>query len=517
MSIGYNLINGHFYTGRDDLSDVENITISKGKIVGINSHRDDFETIDLNGLYVYPGFVDAHCHIKNYGRYLATIPLKDSNNIDEIIDMLKPMIDQAKPGEVIEGTGWDQEKWPTQDFPETHILDSIAPNNPVILSRVDGHAIWVNQRAKEIVGKHSHESNDGGSIINGCVFVDNAKKPFSDFLNQENAQYTAKWIQIAQNKFIEMGITGVHDAWQDEIIFKTIQSLEQDEQFFIRCYGMLSSYDLKFLKSIMKAGHYISPYYSARSVKVFLDGALGSRGALLFEEYSDDPCNCGLQLMPESQLIDLAKLCYQHNYQLNTHAIGDRANRIVLDTYKQVLQSDKTHRWRVEHAQMLKQSDLIKFSQTGIIPSMQPSHCTGDMPWLDNRLGTHRTHRISRWKSLIDSGVIIPGGSDCPYVGDGNPLFELYAAVTRKAHGSKSQSGWYESEAVSREDAIKMFTCWAAYAGFQEHRRGFIFPGFDADLTILSNDLIQCEEEDILNTEAVMTIINGHIRYNQIS
>tara|TARA_B100000959_G_C14950875_1_gene611847 strand:- start:1247 stop:2083 length:837 start_codon:yes stop_codon:yes gene_type:complete len=269
-----------------------------------------------------------------------------------------------------------------------------------------------------------------------------------------------------------------------------------------------SSHD-KLLNKFFKNGFHLSEKYTIRSIKAFIDGALGSRGAALLEPYCDESNNCGLILIESKKFMDLASQCEKAGFQLCTHAIGDRGNKMVLDVYSNITKKSKNHRWRIEHAQMVQDEDIPKFINNGIIPSMQPSHCTSDMRWMDDRIGKERFNRISRWKTFIDSGCKIPGGSDCP-IEEGNPLFEYYAAITRQNHEGYPENGWESQECVSRLDALKMFTTWAAYGEFAEHRRGKIRPGFDADLTFLSNDLINCKPKEILEIDVLGTMVAGN-------
>ena len=267
---------------------------------------------------------------------------------------------------------------------------------------------------------------------------------------------------------------------------------------------MLGSAFSNLLNEYFKNGHYNSELYTIRSAKAFIDGALGSRGAALFEPYSDDEHNCGLILISHDEFNELATNCKKAGFQLCTHAIGDKGNSMVIDTYSKTMKNISDHRWRIEHAQMVRDEDISKFYKNGIVPSMQPSHCTSDMRWMKDRLGEHRIHRISRWKSFIDSGCKIPGGSDCP-IEEGNPLFEYYAAVTRKDHRGYPNTGWQPQECISRLDALKMLTSWGAYGEFAEHRRGKIKIGFDADFTVLSDNILTCDFDKILKTKRVLT------------
>ena len=307
-----------------------------------------------------------------------------------------------------------------------------------------------------------------------------------------------------------MGITGVHDAWQDRTTVEAIIELINENKFPIRCYGMLSGNDRQLLNEFFKKGHYHNDYLTIRSVKAFIDGALGSRGAALHEPYCDDQHNCGLILISKEEFANLAKLCYKNNFQLNTHAIGDRGNDYALTHYANTVGKNNDCRWRIEHAQMVGDSDIMRFKEFNILPSMQPSHCTSDMKWLPERIGEHRLNLISRWQSFINAGLKIPGGSDCP-IETGNPLFEFYAAVTRQDHKGWPKEGFQSQEKVNRKNALKMFTTWAAFGGFDENRRGKIKEGFDADLTIIDNNILSVDPKDIIKSKILYTIINGEI------
>ena len=275
---------------------------------------------------------------------------------------------------------------------------------------------------------------------------------------------------------------------------------------------MLGSNDKMLLKKYFNDGHYNNDYYTIRSVKAFIDGALGSRGAALHEPYCDDHNNCGLILISKEEFKKLTEACFKHNFQLNTHAIGDRGNSYVLNHYAKTVQSNNDRRWRIEHAQMVSDDDILMFKDYNILPSMQPSHCTSDMPWLKERIGQYRLPLVSRWQSFIKLGLKIPGGSDCP-IETGNPLFEFYAAVTRQDHEGLPKQGWQPQEKVSKINALKMFTTWAAFGGFDENRRGKIKIGYDADLTILSDNLLQIPDSKILDVQIMGTIVKGDFVY----
>ena len=511
-----NLINGNFITLDESCRNAETISIENGKISGINASDHHCKSIDLKGATVIPGFVDAHFHLANLGKQLDTLQLKKCQSPSQISQMVLEKSKELAEDEWILGFGWDQSRWQMNEFPKSHVLNDLNIKQPVILTRIDGHSCWGNDVAMKMSGLDiKADPPEGGKIINGCILIDNAMGIVTKLIPKPDAKIVERWIKIALDIIISRGITNIHDAWQEEIVINVIKKMETQNEFPIRCFGMLGSSDTKLLNQYFKSGHYKSSHYVIRSVKAFIDGALGSRGAALMKPYTDDSNNCGLILISENKFKDLAIRCREAGFQLCTHAIGDRGNRMVLDVYSDANHGMKNHRWRIEHAQMICDEDIPKFVENGIVPSMQPSHCTSDMRWMNERIGKHRFHQISRWKSFLEAGCKIPGGSDCP-IEDGNPLFEYYAAITRKDHRGQPSNGWESQECLNRLDALKMFTTWAAYGEFSEHRRGKIRPGFDADLTILSKDITACDPDEILKIDILGTMVDGKMVYDNL-
>ena len=512
-SRSYNLINGNIITLNEHYPIANSITIHNNKIHSINLINPSFESIDLDGATILPGLTDSHFHLSNFGKRLEMINLKGVKSISEIINKISEKISNINKGNFIHGFGWDQTLWADELYPTEDILNQFT-DYPIILTRIDGHSLWTNTAAIKLSDYDDLLSSpNGGEIINNCIFIDNAMNPIRDIIPKNNAADIRRWIKNAAQKAIEFGITNVHDAWQDQSIFNAINQLIIDNELPIRCYGMIGASNIELIEKILNGGYHYNGNYTVRSVKAFIDGALGSRGAALLEPYSDDPHNCGLTLITKEEFLDIANQCDHHNFQLCTHAIGDKGNKIVIDTYSKYHKKD--YRWRIEHAQMIKYDDMLRCKEFEIIPSMQPSHCTSDMRWIENRIGNHRTHRISRWKSFVNLGLPIPGGSDCP-IEDGNPMFEYYAAVTRMDHNGLPNNGWHPEEKLDRISALKMFTQWGAYGEFSENQRGTIDINFDADLTIIDNDITSCEPSKILDTNILMTIVNGNIVYSQL-
>ena len=509
----FNLINGNIITLDNANPNAHSLSVENGKIKLINEINKRFDTIDLKGATVIPGFIDSHFHITNLGKRLDMLQLKECKSTHEIGQMVLEKSRSIGPNDWILGFGWDQTKWHESDFPKKDVLNNLPISQPVMLTRIDGHSSWVNKHAIKLSNLNLSDNIPGGDIINQCILIDNAMNPVQSILPKANSKMIEKWIKMAIEIIISRGITNVHDAWQSRDTINAINSLIQKGEFPIRCYGMLASNDTDLTNEYFKNGIFESNLYTIRSAKAFIDGALGSRGAALFEPYSDDHNNCGLILISAEEFAELAQKCKKAGFQLCTHAIGDKGNSMVLDIYSETMKNISNHRWRIEHAQMVSDEDIPRFYKNGIVPSMQPSHCTSDMRWMNNRIGSDRVHKISRWKSFINSGCKIPGGSDCP-IEDGNPLFEYYAAVTRQDHNGFPESGWQNQECINRMDALKMLTTWGAYGEFAENKRGQIKIGYNGDLTVLSNDLLNCDDKNILNTEILMTIIDGKILKN---
>ena len=510
----YNLINGHIITLNHMLEYAHSLTISNGIIESINCTNHKYQTIDLAGKTVIPGFIDAHFHLKNFGKRLDMLNLKGIKSVDDLVIKLKEKSKTLDANQWLLGFGWDQNLWANPDFPQYDILNSAVANNPIFLTRIDGHCVWVNDYALKLANIDVSTKIDGGAIINQCILVDNAMDLLREFLPSESKEMIKSWILKASKYAIKRGITNVHDAWQSPEIIESIIELVEEKKLPLKCYGMIGASFKDYIKTFSKQGHLSGSHYKIRSVKAFIDGALGSRGAALHEPYCDDSCNCGLILISKEEFDDLAALCYNYNFQLCTHAIGDRGNQFVLDTYEKYLQTQNNKRWRIEHAQMLTTKDIDRLKKLSIVASMQPSHCTSDMKWLNDRIGEHRLHRISRWNTLLKNDIVIAGGSDCP-IEEGNPIYEYYAAVTRTDHSGYPDGGWQPQELLSRIEALKIFTQGAAYAEFSENSRGIIDVGYDADLTILSDDITDITPEKILTTKIIATIVNGDIVYGK--
>ena len=514
MDTRYSITNANVITLDPNNPIARSIEVEDGKIISINSIETGSKTIDVNGATVVPGLTDSHYHIKNTGKRLEMINLRGVGDLDKIRSLVQERARSLPRGSWVQGFGWDQTLFEGGRFPSSDVLDSLDISNPVFLTRIDGHSAWVNASALK-VSSFPDQIPDGGEVINGCVLIDNAMMPVRSSIPSDTSDDLARWSRASAERTVRLGVTGVHDAWTDRTALDALIGMEASNELPHRVYSMLASSESDLLDEYFKKGGYESELISVRSAKAFIDGALGSRGAALFEPYCDDHNNCGLVLISPDEFKGLASRCHDNNFQLNTHAIGDRGNSLVIDTYSDVLGGPNDRRWRIEHAQMVRSQDIQRFKDFSLVPSMQPSHCTSDMRWMDDRIGPHRSHRISRWQTFIDMGIQIPGGSDCP-IEDGNPMLEYYAAVTRKDTAGFPDGGWQPQEKVSRMNALRMFTTWAAYGSFCESRRGMIAPGLDADLTVLSNDITSCDETEIVGTEVMMTVVGGREVYNAL-
>jgi predicted amidohydrolase YtcJ len=540
-------LNGNVYTVDAKNSRVEAFAIKEGKIVATGSTtamRGRFTAgniVDLEGKTVVPGFIDSHAHFLSLGFARLTLDLSGVASTAEIAERVRRQALRSQPGQWIRGRGWDQNLWPTKSFPTHRILDGVAPEHPVYLERVDGHAIWVNARAMEIAGV-TRETKDpeGGRIVRDerghptGIFIDEAIQFVARHLPPPTESEVDEALRIASQECLSYGITTVHDMGVGlSELSHYIRAIDAG-RFPLRVYAAIDGPGETW-EHYLQRGPLIQygDRLTVRAIKVYLDGALGSRGAALIEPYSDDPTNRGLTLISEEELQRIVEQALDHKFQVCTHAIGDRANNIVLNVYERATRKKnvRDHRLRVEHAQVLFPGDIPRFRQIGVLPSMQPTHCTSDMYWAEARLGPTRVRGAYAWASLLFTGTIIPSGSDFP-VENPNPLWGIYAAITRQDHRglprtaedvrkyfqvSKEgivdptafEGGWYVGERMTREQALRSFTIWGAYAAFQEHLVGSLEAGKWADFVILSHDIMNVAPPELLTTRVERTYIAG--------
>ncbi len=557
------IINAKVYTVDAQNSVADAIAIRGSKIAAVGATNDlrkryDSDSIlDAGGKTVVPGFIDSHGHVSGLGSSLVELNLVGTTSVQQIADMVAKKALSSQPGQWIRGRGWDQNIWPSKTrekpFPNASMLDKSSPDNPVVLFRVDGHAVWLNSQALAIV-EAGPESNplladvDGGRIVRDAggkptgIFIDNAVGVVIKIVPSYTKEEIRHSISFALQECLKYGLTSVHDMWVDGEDYSAYKDLLENNGLPIRVYAAIGG-DGDLWQQFLLTGPFIDSHrhlLTVRAIKMYIDGALGSRGAALIAPYSDDPGNRGLTVNSFEAIRMVASEALAHGFQVCTHAIGDRGNNIVLNAYEQALQQNpskaRNARLRIEHAQVLDPLDIPRFKKLGIIPSMQPAHCTSDMRWAEARLGPVRVRGAYAWRSLLDDGNIIPAGSDFP-VESPNPLLGFYAAITRQdqnglprnaedvvrsfqlsADGIKDSSvfanGWYAGQKMTREEALRAFTIWGAYAEFSENEKGSIEKGKLADLVILSKDIMTIPPMEILSTNVVTAIVGGKIAYS---
>lgn len=515
------VFNANVYTVNDSFEKVTAFAIKDGKFLSVGGD----EIIDLypnalkfdaKGLPIYPGFIDAHCHFLNLGLSLAQVDLRGSKSIGEIEKRLLSYTKNS-PSDIIIGRGWDQNLWKNKAFPNNIFLNRLFPDKLVLLKRIDGHALLVNDLVIKKAGISSKTKVKGGSILvennkPTGVLVDNAMDLAMGILPPNTSKDITKALIDAENKAFENGLTTVDDAGLDKKTIQIIDSLQEIGELKIRVYAMISNTNDN-LNYYLTNGIIEKEKLTVRSVKAYLDGALGSRGALLKNPYSDENKNKGLTITTKEELFDLANKLSSQGFQLNTHAIGDKANEIVLDVYNYILKDIEDPRWRVEHAQVVDEFDIQKFNSK-IIPSVQPTHATSDMNWADERLGSKRLNRAYAYRELLDWSGKIALGTDFP-VEKVNPLLTFYSAVARKDVDGNPSEGFLKENALTRKEALKGMTIWAAYSNFEDPFKGSIETGKFADFVILTKDIMKVPEHEIMNVEVVATIVNGSIVFQK--
>ncbi len=486
--------------------------------IGLNIQQKGVEEIDLGGNYLYPGFIDSHLHLTGFGWSLEVLNLKGMNSIDDILLHISDAVKNKNRHSWLIGRGWDQNTWVIPEFPTKEMLDSVAKDIPVILRRVDGHAAWVNSKALEISRITKKTIGPvGGKIIRNAdgtptgILIDKAMDLVSKHIPSSTKDEKKRYINNSISTLNSLGITSLHDAGTDLETIHLLKDLKNQNDLSVRVYTMLND-DPEDTGYFFSNGPELDdPFLKIRAVKLYMDGALGSKGAAMIEPYVDDPNNFGLLLESPNTIGEKIQQANAAGFQVCVHCIGDRANHVALNLFEH--HGKKELRNRIEHAQIIHKSDLMRFAQLGVLPSMQPTHCTADMSWVETRLGPHRLSRAYPWKSLLNAGSIIPGGSDAP-IEYPSPLEGIYAAVTRQDKSGNPKNGWQSSEKISIHDAIKMMTSWGAYASFEENIKGTLLPGYFADFTVLDRPIESVTHKEILTSNVLYTILNGKIVFS---
>ena len=511
--------NATIYTVNESFETATAVVVKDGKFIAVggedllNQYKAR-SVVNLNGFSVYPGFIDAHCHFYNFGLLQEQLDLSGTKSFEEVVERVASYI-TTHPGVPVLGQGWDQNSWEVKEYPTKDILDKRFPEQLIALKRVDGHALLVNQVTLDLAGIDSTTSVDGGVFIraNGMltgVLIDNAMDQVYAALPKPTKQQQTTALLAAQGIAFKNGLTTVDDAGLDKEQLQLIESLHEEGVLDIRVYGMISN-NPENLAYYLEKGPIQTERLNIRSVKVYADGALGSRGAALKKEYSDAPGNHGSFVTPVDQIEALAYVLAKKGFQMNTHAIGDAANYEVLNAYKKALTIDADPRWRIEHAQIVSLEDR-EFFGTKIIPSIQPTHATSDMFWADERLGDDRMQGAYAYKSLLDWSGRVALGTDFP-VEHVSPLKTFYAAVARTTEEQLPEGGFQMGDALTRTEALKGMTLWAAYANFEEEIKGSIEVGKLADMVILKRDIMNIDIHEVPQVEIIATIVDGNMVY----
>lgn len=531
---------GKIYTLNPHQPSAEAVAVQGDRIVFVGSFSDarklqgsNTDILDLKGNTALPGLIDAHAHLSSLGRFQAELNLTGTASAEEVRRMVLEKQKIAPEGSWISGRGWDQNDWQSRQFPTWRDLVG-TEDHPVYLRRVDGHAAWINRTALDLCGITKDTPDPpGGRILRDAegqptgIFLDNAADLIRGRMPLPSNAERINWLKTAMKECNRFGLVGVHDAGIDTPILDAYRDLLSREELTLRVYAMLDGEDSVLVKRQFAEGFIedASHFFTVRAVKLYSDGALGSRGAALLEPYNDEPSSRGLLVNDSDHLSRSAKQALEYGFQVCTHAIGDDAVRMTLDAYAKALADPggslsahpgEDRRCRIEHAEVISPQDLPRFAQLAVIPSMQPTHATSDMVWLEDRLGAERLPNVCPWRRLLDQGNHIPCGSDFP-VESPNPLWGIYAAVTRQDHQGRPEGGWYPEERMTIEEAVRGFTLDAAYAEFAEDLKGSIGVGKLADFTVLDQDMFSIPPQGILDTRVVYTIVGGKIVYSVVS
>ena len=512
------VLNATIYKVDEDFSTAEAMAIDQGKIVATGSSEEiqkqykGEQVIDFHGNFIYPGFNDAHCHFNGYATNLMQYAdLRDTRSPEEILLILKEHHDKFG-GDWILGRSWDQNDWEVQEFPNKEMLDAFFPDIPVYLIRVDGHAGWCNSKALKMAGITSGTKVSGGEVLlkNGeptGILIDNAEGLVMRHVPGITREQQEKGLLEAQQNCFAAGLTSVTDCGLSKNTILLMNEMQKSGSLKMRVNAMLNPSEENF-EHFVKNGTYKTDRLLVNTIKIYADGALGSRGALLLADYSDDPGNQGLQIEAQEYYDKICQLAYDNNYVVATHAIGDGGNRLMLDTYAKFLKGKNDRRWRIEHSQILNPDDFDKFGEYSIVPSIQATHCTSDMPWAESRLGPERINGAYAYQTLLKQNGWLPNGTDFP-VENIYPLFTFYSSVFRTDHSGWPKGGWHIDEGLSREQTLRSMTTWAAKSSFQEEEKGQLVRGMLADFVVLDTDLMTATPVEVLDAKILSTWSSG--------
>jgi len=526
------LLNAHVVTMDPTRRAAQAIVVRGDRIVWVGANDEAQQlfpatarTIDLHGATVLPGIIDAHTHLISFGESLLRLNLKDVATEQEAVARVKQKVASTAPNEWIVGWGWDEGKWASH-YPTNKALNAVSPKNPVYLIGLHGYAAWVNQKALQMAGVNKETKDpENGKVLRDektgeptGVLLNTAQELVGKQVPAPTLEQLKRAIELAAQECVRNGLTSVHEALVGAAQLQAFRELVAEGRLPLRVYVMLDGADRVLVAQWLERGPEIDPNHqlTIRSFKLFADGALGSRGAALLQPYSDAPQTNGVIRTPESEVYQLTRSSLQRGFQVCTHAIGDAANRLVLDAYANALKSVPQAydpRLRIEHAQVLAPEDIPRFARLGVIASMQPTHATSDMKWAEARLGPQRIKGAYAWRSVLDTGVHLPLSSDFP--GETlNPFYGIYAATTRQDPEGNPPGGWYPEQRLTFDEALRGYTIEAAYAEFAEKDKGSIEKGKLADLTVISQDITKLEPREILSVQVLKTFVGGKLIYD---
>jgi len=509
------IVNANIYTVNDSSAKAEAFAVKEGKIIAVGTSTDlqkkyvAVKTIDAEGKTLTPGFIDAHCHFYGFGLQQQKVDVRGTKSYDEVLEKLV-VFQKEKNVSYITGLGWDQNDWEVKEFPTKEKLDALFPETPVAIRRVDGHALLANQAAIDLAGVTVNTKFTGGDILQKDgkltgIFIDRPMNLIDATIPPPSIKESAQGLMDAEKICFDLGLTTVNDAGLSRRAIELIDSLQKTGELKMRIYAMISA-DKSNLDYYLKKGISKTDRLNVRSFKMYGDGALGSRGAAMREPYSDKPGHYGALVNTVEFLQNSAKRIADSEFQMNTHAIGDSANHIMLQTYKEVLKDKKDRRWKIEHAQIISPEDFDYFEN--IIPSVQPTHATSDMYWAEDRVGAERIKGGYAFKDLLNKYGKVALGTDFP-VEKVSPFLTFYAAVARKDLDNYPENGYQMENALSREETLKGMTIWAAYSNFEEKEKGSIEVGKFADFIILDQDIMEVDIDKVPNTKVLETYVNG--------
>jgi predicted amidohydrolase YtcJ len=516
--------NAHVYTVNSAQPQTSAIAVKGSRILALGADAlaaigPNTRRIDAKGATIIPGLIDSHVHMRGLGDILESFDLRAVKSIAQVAAIVKEAAAKTAPGEWIQGRAWDETNWGGQ-FPTADPLTAAAPNNPVFLSRIDGHAAWVNRKALDAAGiTRDTKDPQGGKIVRDAkgeatgVLIDRAQGLVASKIPAPSSARVERAIARAAQECAKLGLTTVHDAGMGAPELAAYRKLIAEHRFPTRVYAMIGGTGPLWREYLQK-GPEIGEQLTVRSIKLVADGAMGSRGAAFWQPYSDDPGNTGLLILSKDQIEAVARDAVKAGFQVNTHAIGDRANRTALDVYAAVLGGNNDKRFRIEHAQVVSLPDFALFAKYAVIASIQSTHATSDMRWASARLGPDRMMGAWASKRFLAAGAAIANGSDTP-VENPNPLWGFYAAVTREDHEGNPPGGFTPDQKLSREEALRSWTLGGAYAAFEEKQKGSLEVGKLADFVMLSQDIMKVPDRDLLKTRVTMTVLGGEAVYTE--